>query len=278
MDCVENVDEALRCFARRSYDLLLLDTMLAGDGISALIDHTRREMPQASCAVLAHQQIEELFPLLRDHNIWNVIAAEPPLDLDLMRVSIENLLFPRRAFGLKRYLRPPVELYTHTIRDRDEKDSAIETAMRFFRKFRCVDYELNDLRLAMEELVNNSLYHAFLDTNGHSRYQVGLFETLDSNESISIEFARNNSYLACSVTDNQGNLDVSDLMNKLGRQISLEGLMDESGRGMYLVRSICDEMIVNLEPGAATQFVLLFAHQHVERLKSLLVNVIQPHS
>jgi anti-sigma regulatory factor (Ser/Thr protein kinase) len=274
VDCVDSSGPAADLINRHSYDLLLADTHLVWPSALSLIAEFKRKQPHARIALLAHADLEGFFSTLRVIQVHNVIAIDNPLEQDLLFVSIENMLFPERAFGLARYLREPGEIERHVLHTREEKDHAIDEAMHFFRRFRHLEYELNDLRLAIEELINNSLYHAFSHA-GETKYRAGAFSGLGPGETITMEYGRNNLYVGCAVRDNQGSLRVDRLMTKLERQISLEGLLDESGRGMFLVRTVCDQMIVNVDPGIATEVVLLFAHQPVEHVKSLQINLVE---
>jgi anti-sigma regulatory factor (Ser/Thr protein kinase) len=155
-----------------------------------------------------------------------------------------------------------------------EKQKMMEEAIGFFRRYRPHETDINQIRLAFEELINNAIYHAFRKSSGVEKYRMGTFETLNQGEEIYVEFGFDKRFLGCSVTDNQGTLEIETVMKKMERQITLEGLMDESGRGIYLTRTLCDRMIINLRPGVLTQVVLLFSHRLSSRIRPLYVNVI----
>ncbi|MFH0792627.1 MAG: hypothetical protein V2A74_01200, partial [bacterium] len=77
-------------------------------------------------------------------------------------------------------------------------------------------------------------------------------------EEILVEWGMGKRRLGFSVTDNSGLLAPETVLDKLYRQITREGVLDVTGRGIYLTCRLSSSMIVNIEKKKRTQFVLLF--------------------
>jgi hypothetical protein len=62
---------------------------------------------------------------------------------------------------------------------------------------------------------------------------------------------------AVSVTDNQGKLKKETVLYKIDRQLTGEGLLDDSGRGIHMSRLFADRMIINIDPNKRTEVILM---------------------
>lgn len=273
VDVVASAQEVLREVREKHYDLLLADFALALTD-SVLLPSLRREMPRLKIALASKAPVESHFMLLRQFRIYTVIPKMVPFNFDEFLLSIENLLSPERAFGLGRYLRNPMQVRNGLIHTRQDRATVVDDSLAFFRRFRSSEHDLGEIRLAFEELINNAVYHAFRRHGGAEKYRVGEFKNLDGSERVQVEYGHDPHYLGVSVSDNQGSIDVDTVLSKIERQITDEGLLDESGRGLYLTRTLADRMIVNVEPGAITQVVLLFSHRRLPQVKPIYFNIM----
>ncbi|MGB9691482.1 MAG: ATP-binding protein, partial [Candidatus Sumerlaeaceae bacterium] len=215
------------------------------------------------------------FNLLNRYDIFCVLVKTIPLDFDELQLAVENLLVPAKAFGLARYLRPPCDIREKVIQTLADKQMMMEEALELFRRYRPHDTDISQIRLAFEELINNAIYHAFRRATGDEKYKLGAFERLERGEVIRVEFGADKRFVGCSVTDNQGTMEEGTVMKKIERQITQEGLLDESGRGLYLTRTLSDKMIINIHPHVATQLILLFAHRDRPKIKPFYLNLVR---
>ena len=69
-------------------------------------------------------------------------------------------------------------------------------------------------------------------------------------------------------------MDPAMVMKRIERQISMEGLYDMNGRGIFLTRNLSDRMVINIHPRVATQVVLIFRHRANAQPRPLHINVI----
>ena len=105
---------------------------------------------------------------------------------------------------------------------------------------------IHDIRLAAEELIDNCLRHAFRDDLEHEKASLQSPQGQEASESINIRFGANEELFALAVTDNGGSLARSTILQRIFNQISLAGLLDESGRGLFLVYTTADRLIQRL--------------------------------
>jgi anti-sigma regulatory factor (Ser/Thr protein kinase) len=164
-------------------------------------------------------------------------------------------------------------MYSVAIRTIPEKHAAIERAVNHFATCGFNVHELYDVRLTLEELANNALFHAFQTETGAEKYSIRGFTQLEDGESVRIEYGSDGLVAGFSVTDNAGTLATRTILNKLERQLNREGLYDESGRGIYLTRMLSSQYVINIERGKRTQSVVLFDERRKsDRPKPFLVN------
>ncbi|MCX7717587.1 MAG: ATP-binding protein [Candidatus Sumerlaeaceae bacterium] len=256
--------------------LVMCDTELKPVGGVACVRMARARCPLAKYALLTRRKVEALLPELRRHGLYNVLIKSTPLNFREFGLYVENLIAPQNAFGLRRYLHPPAEIHEIEIQNREDRARAMRAVTDFFGRYRPYESDVGEIRLACEELLNNAIYHAFRGPTGARKYPLGTFQSLDTGEDIIVYYGRDDSNLGCAVRDNQGTLEVDQLLARFDRQITLEGLFDESGRGLHLTWNLADQMIVNIYPGVRTEIILLFSHRSAPASRPLLVNVVEP--
>lgn len=275
VDVAENASQALDLVERsfEDYSVVLVTNELPPSGLQC-IARVRKDNPHLKIAFLTGSDYDSEFPLLRRYDIFTVLVRSVPFDYDELLITIENMISPHKAMGLRRYLKLQNQCHERVIRSLADKQAMMEEALSFFRRYRPHDTDVSQIRLAFEELINNAFYHAFKRTTGEEKYEMGAFTELERGEQVVVEFGWDKNFLGCSVTDNQGTLDVDTVMRKLERQITREGLLDERGRGLYLTRTLSDKMVINIHQRVATQVILLFAHKGHAKVKPLFINAL----
>jgi CheY-like chemotaxis protein len=257
-----------------SFDLVLAEMHMAPmSGIDLAVAAAALEHPPR-VALITAVPVDDALPLLCRHGISNVLTRAMPFDYDDFLIAVENLLYPERAFGLRRYFTHPHEAREVRITDIESRRQGVEQAMEFFGRYRRHDPDHIAIRLALEEIVNNAIYHAFRRADGTERHRMGAFTQLGEGEAVHIEYGRDTRQLGFSVRENCGTLDVGAVLGKIARQASMEGLYDTSGRGLYLTRQMSDRMIINLDPGKRGEVVLLFRHRSTQQPRPLHINVV----
>jgi anti-sigma regulatory factor (Ser/Thr protein kinase) len=270
-------DELISVLARIGrVKLVLCDTELKPLGGLACVRKARALCPAAEFALMTRQRVEPMMPDLKRHRLHNVLVKATPFNFREFGVYVANLLSPQSAFGLRRYLNDPAEIHHLEIRTQTDRENALRQISDFFARYRPYESDVSEIRLGCEELLNNAIYHAFRHPSGLEKYPVGTFRSLEPGEQVRVSYGLDRDNLGCAVSDNQGALTVEKVMSRFDRQITLEGLLDESGRGLHLTRNLSDQMIVNIHPGVQTEIILLFSHRSAPPARPLLVNVVTP--
>ncbi len=273
---VSTVPEMIEELSTQLDSIALLDTRnlahLSEDESTLL-----REFQEARrIGLVTVDELENYFNLLKNINVTQVYSKiDPPVPEELEHF-LECISDPLAGFSLSRYLYQTSELLTARIDNHEEKNIFVERVINYFATNGFEIHQLYNVRLILEETLNNAIFHAFKDNEGNDKYQIGSFDKLDENEKVTIEYGHCSAFAGFTVTDNAGALSPETVFKKLERQFSKDALFDESGRGLYLSRMLSSCFVINIEEGKRTQMIALFDDQHRERKgpKPFMLNYI----
>jgi hypothetical protein len=268
-------EDAARSIAEKSPSIILCEAGLVGQVRQLLGKEGNRDVLREKWVIMAPGKVEEHLQAALANGISNIFPEAVLRDKKAGQFLLENLVDRERCFGLRRYLKPPRMLFSEEIRTKGDKREIIEKAVNYFATCGYEIHELYDARLVLEEMINNSLFHAFVNEHGEEKYHVSHFEELAPGERIEIEFGNDSESIGFAVADNGGRLDPAMVVGKLARQYYREGLYDESGRGLYLSRMFTSLLVVNIEKGKRTQMVAIFGETPQDAIKPLCVNYFE---
>jgi hypothetical protein len=160
--------------------------------------------------------------------------------------------------GVESHLTKGSPLSHYNLREKGDKAPVIDEVVA---RAACSNGDkafLFDLRLILEEVLNNAIYHAFMDEHGREKYQLGSFQQIGEGESINVTAGCDGRTFGVAIRDNQGKLRRDTVLHKLERHLSIQGLLDENGRGLYLTYSLAGRVIFNLRRNQMTEIVVLF--------------------
>ncbi|GAB4323341.1 MAG: hypothetical protein Kow0059_18670 [Candidatus Sumerlaeia bacterium] len=247
------------------------DTLAEHD---ALLADPQSPLHRFPWALVTDRKPVVFLPKLEKWQIYCAIPKHTPFPTEQI-VPIENLISPMDGFGLMRYFNYTFQMYRDNIRTREEKYRAVERIINHFQTCGYETHRLYDARLVLEEMLNNAFFHAFTDEQGREKYDSQTFTVLDPGEEIYVEFGSDAQFAGFSVCDNQGRLHPRHILSKLSRQVMQEGLLDDSGRGIYLSRLLTSQLIFNIHKGFRTQVICLFYERMVNSLKPLCINYLE---
>ncbi len=121
-------------------------------------------------------------------------------------------------------------------------------------------------RLVVEELLVNAIRHAF----GEGLYDPSCFR-LDPEHRIALSFARSEDLSVVEIRDSGGRLRADRVRRILGRQFNEDGLLEESGRGLFLAFTIGHLLCFDLSPGKSTRIRVYFRDGGGEDVSGLLI-------
>lgn len=267
------VQASLAC--QRTPDLLLADlSTLAAEsdpGIRNLFSPTAK-IPTAVLTDLRPEEYMHTINRLRTRHLLVKSAPPEPAELDLL---LHCVVSPRDGFGLVLHFEHTLEMFSLTVRTRPAKNEAIERVINYFATNGFDIHKLYNVRLILEELLNNALFHAFRDDAGREKYRMSDFTSLEAEEQVRVDYGNSGHVIGFSITDNAGTLHPEVVLEKMARQHTREGLLDVSGRGLHISRMLTSNLFINIEEDRRTQIVAVFQeNESPARLKPLTINYV----
>lgn len=256
IDASPNPQDARAKIAEKHYDLIISDINMPGEDGFSLLRHVRSSQPDAKTALITAYKVEDYIRNAKQTGVYNIIAKTAPFNFDELSNVVNSLLNPQSAFGLETYLDPatPVESFTITNSDQIME---VFTALQAFLERGKVE-NANDLLTAVIEAITNAVYHVAKLPDGSLKYEKGQkIEQLDESEYVTISFGCDNDRLGIAIIDQGGRITAEEILYWLDRNISGAGLMDTHGRGVYLIHTLVDRVLVNIAPGQRTEIIML---------------------
>ena len=256
---VNSPDEARAAFRDQHFDVVLADLRSATDPGFNLLDFIRRQPRPTAVAVVAGEEIADGFHPLYLHGVGVILRRSAPPSAPALRRVFESLFDPMQSVGLERHIPQGAAIDGGSIRTLADRNRFIEQASHVLSQRAARFPSVFDLRLVFEEIANNAILHAFRTSDGEKKYsRLSDLRQLADDEHVAVQFSVGPQWTGLSVRDNQGAFQVKEVLGKLYRQVSLQGLTDESGRGLFLSWSLADVLIACVVPGQITEVTALF--------------------
>jgi CheY-like chemotaxis protein len=250
----ENGNEALAMLEKRQVDLVISDINMPGMNGIELLHAIRRKYPRIKTALITAYNIDEYVKLAKMESIANIIPKTVPFNFMELDAIVRGLV-TGEIFGLARYLLPNHTMLgtyqvTSSVQGRDVRE---QIAAQFSRQFGTA----GDMKLVLDEIITNAIYHAPAAPDGKDKYPVFAEITLEPDEYIDIECGHDQEKYGVAIVDRKGRLKKGTVLNKIERQLSGQGLLDDSGRGIHMSRVFADRMIINIEPAKKTEVIVM---------------------
>ncbi len=253
--------------------LLDLDTLAAAD--KAQVQRVLSFRPGIPAGAVTATPPEEHLELLGNHGLLQTIVKTPPTNPGEAMHLVECVVDPASGFGLFSYLQNTIEMYNLSISTMAEKNRSVERVINHFATAGFDVHQLFDVRLILEEAINNAFYHAFRLPSGEKKYNPRTFQSLESQERIRIEYGTSAEGAGFTVSDNAGTLRPEVVLDRFYGQVRQTGTFDVHGRGLHLSRLLSSFYIINIEERKRTQIIALFdSRRRTSRPKPLMINFI----
>ena len=200
---------------------------------------------------------------------WRHVCAHPmPVLVEELLATVQKL---RRAdvFGLDKYMAWGAEARSVVLDDAADRDTAVAQLARDIIGAGLPDRIGSLVSVIADELVANALYTAPIDADG-ARFRRDeprdRPRPLAGKDAVALRWATDGRYLAIAVRDAWGSLDPAAVGARLARGgVTPELLADGSrplepappGMGLALVYACCNQLVINLVPGATTEVIAL---------------------
>lgn len=235
----------------------------------------RETYPNVAIGILQPESLEIPLGELLQYSVFNILPLQLALQNRAHQLSrlLYSLLYPGWAFGIEHLLTKETAPTRYLIKTRDDKNCVQEEIEELLLSSRFDLSSINHVLVGLEETLNNGLFHAFRTEDGGEKYHLDPFTTLDETDQVTIEFALIGPRFIFSVTDNAGNLRLEKLLDRLTISDDPAKLLDERGRGLYIIRSLGTETVYNLWEGRMTQIIMTIDSPPIlSRSKPLLIN------
>ena len=250
----ETGEEALKILEENRFDLVISDINMPGMNGPQLLSEIRVRYPGTKTALITAYNIDEYIKTAKQYSITNIIPKTVPFNFTELDFIVHGLV-TGEIFGLSRYLLDTgTILENHVIKSssdaRQVQDHLIELFESRFGSS-------HDMKLILDEIITNAIYHAPAYPDGTEKYQEFSDISLEPHEYIHLECGFDDEKYAVAITDRQGRLTKETVLYKIERQITGEGLLDDSGRGIHMSRLFADRMIINIDPNKKTEVILI---------------------
>ncbi len=276
VDVAAGVTDGLDKINQNSYMLILFDFETLGIQVDLFIRSIRERGQLTRLALMTTLPLEEYIVHIRKWGITNVLSKYEIYTPEHVLLAVENFIHPAKAFGLRRYL--PTNLRTEEICNVEDKSYVVSKVINFFGAHGFSSARLYDIRLVLEEMVNNAIYHGFLDEKGMEKYHPRRFTELTPPEMVKVDYGCKDYLAGFAVTDNGGVLQPKHIVDTLCRQYDKAGLYDQSGRGLFLSRRFTDTLFINIRYKKMTQIIALISRNQDEkntRVRPFYINYIE---
>jgi CheY-like chemotaxis protein len=250
-----NAQEALAETEINTYDLVISDINMPGMKGYVLLDKIKSKSPKTKTVLITAYNVDDYIRLAKKHGICNIISKTAPFNFDELEYLVHGLT-TGDIFGIEKHLNKNyTSLGNFTIQCSSDAKKYREKVLQLIPD---LPRDSNEIKLVLDEIITNALYHAPLLKTGETKYEEYKSITLDENEYIHISVAKDDDKVCLSIIDNQGNLDKDRIIYLLDRHVNSEGIFDESGRGIYMSRLFSDRIIINIDPQKRSEFIIMF--------------------
>jgi len=253
-EAAEHAEQALALPHLGSFDLVISDINMPGIPGYELLRIIRERHPHIKVVLITAYDVDDYVRMAKEHGVCNIIAKTVPFNFMELNAIVSGLVHGT-IFGISRYLHDKHQILKHyTIKSSAEAKDVREDVLKLFLQH--VE-NTGELRLVLDEIVTNALYHSARDAEGNEKYKEFSSIVLEDHEMIKVECAIDDEKYGVSITDQQGTLTKETVLYKIDRHVRGEGVLDDSGRGIFMSRIFADRLVVNIDPGKKTEIIIL---------------------
>ncbi len=246
----ENGLAGLEVLAKRRFDLIISDIHMPGMGGFDMLRQVKQLYPDTKRALITDYDVDTYIKLALEEDLTNIIVKTSPFDIEELFRTVSALITGEKVFGLENYLQNGTDLVRVRLRSSADIQEVRESSLATIDGTDLHERNGNNIRLIFEEIASNAVYHA---------YGYGRFDTVElkEDEKVDVAYGKDSQKFGFSVVDYSGKLTKDVVLGKLLRAMSLEGVLDSSGRGLFLSRSFSDRFIINIRTGEMTEIIVL---------------------
>jgi CheY-like chemotaxis protein len=266
----ENGERALALKDLGSFDLVISDINMPGLPGYEVLKRIKSAFPSIRVVLITAYNVDDYIRMAKEHGICNIISKTVPFNFKELDAVVQGLI-TEDIFGIEKYMLKDFEiLKEYAIKSSSDAKDVREDVLNLFLKYVS---DTGELRLVLDEIVTNALYHSIRNEEGMEKYKEFAHIKLQKEEYIYIKCALDKEKYGVSIVDNQGTLSKETALYKIDRHVKGEGVLDDNGRGIFMSRIFADRLIINLSPGKKTEAVILnYKEKLYKGYKPLYIN------
>jgi len=254
-------------------DLVVSEVELPGDNAFQLYEYIHENHPNTPTIMVTDKNIDDLFDQIFSQGIGNVLH-KPVNKTELLKLT-HKLTSMKNIFGINNYLSPMDELKKIKITRSNQIYKAVELIVDQVEKWGFTIQNKATLNLVLNEMIINAVYHS------HGLTQEKLTRTpveLKDGKFVEILFAKNRDYYAISITDFNGKLTKTKILESINKVVNqhhlieeaiengqdITDLISETGRGIDLVRRLAGEYYFIIKENFRTEIIMIFNNSSYE--------------
>lgn len=249
-------EETLEALYQEAPDMLWWNPLPAPSPERDVIRMARQKNPDLPVALVTATNESSCFSFLREYGLGAALSPSLGIPPALLRHFAAHVQAPGCLFDLSNAFPDSFLRRRFPLPHYQARLEALDQLMLDFQKTPYVDF--HDLQLVYEEVLNNAFFHAFRDNKNQPKYRGDEEEHLEPQDQVICEWHLGETFSVLSIQDNMGLLARHEVWDRFDRQLSLSGLLDTSGRGLYLTHLLCRMMTITIQPGKKTQVNLFF--------------------
>lgn len=270
IETARNAQEALQLKHLGTFDLVISDINMPGMSGPEFLKKVKETYPTIKVVLITAYNVDDYIRLAKEYGICNIISKTVPFNFTELNAVVKGLI-SGDIFGIERYMEKD-----HTIlKEYVIRNSTTAKEIREDILVILLNYVKNtgELKLVLDEIVTNALYHSPKDEHGNEKYEEFTDITLAEKEYIYVKVALDNEKYGVSIQDRQGNLSKEVVLYKIDRHVRGEGILDDSGRGIFMSRIFADRLIINIAPKKMTEVLIInYRDEKYKGFKPLYIN------
>ncbi len=268
----QSAHEALGMENLGQMDLVISDINMPGMKGYELLAEIKKRHPSTRTILITAYNVDEYVRLAKYYNISNIISKTIPFNFKELDAVVHSLI-TRDIFGLEKYMLSDASLVKEFV-IKNSRDGR-EVREELVKAFSVLIKDVGELKLVLDEIITNAIYHSAYNQLGEEKYPEFSEANLEPPEYIYVKAFVDKEKYGTAIIDNQGNLKKETVLYKMDRHINSEGVLDVSGRGLYMSRAFCDRLIINIDPGKKTEVLILnYKNMEYKGYKPLYINEI----
>ena len=202
--------------------------------------------------------------VLPSHRVQHYVDVTNPFHSRYLKSTLGSI-GNNKIWGLENYLWPGVEIFSHDIRDYNDKNSIIDRLTEITSRQKAFISFSEIMSTIADEMIMNGMFDAPRDKDGKEKYN-HLSRThklvLEPSETVNFRFGIDGNFIGLSISDPFGALTYDTLINYLQRCFAqgsdqINQTKGGAGLGLFSIFSSSHCFIVNRAPNRRTEVISL---------------------